>query len=517
MFIERVKPLSDAVVNTTETVISAEEANRNYVYENRRYVGRKEFIAYIMFDFAQNFTINKYNERFIFDVVRIDFNFQALVNFIGGIWDVVNDTFIGAIVDRTRTRWGKFKPYLVALAIPGTIGSLLYWLLPIFFPNTAENDLVKFITYFALAVTRETIETFRGISVTGMLATISPHPVERTRLITMAHLLSIGDNVPEVLMSLLIDGINNGILKNLSMKNLYVAMGCFTTLVSGSFAFYFSLVAKERIIQSQKGPSVLEGIKSILNNKPILLITLAEFLGSFSINTGMTNYYIDVLGSSSIYMIVGIPGGFVSTPSFAWVPWFRRHFSTKTLWLLGSSTGDFLMALVFLFGSIGGIKNGLYKRRLPMIIAIMIQETLFMFVYGIRKVIPKEMYNEAMDYCEWKNGYRTEGMTSVARGLATKLVHTVGATIRSFLMKQIGYVQGAGHLKQSDKTKYYLFAMSTVIPFVTGILGIIPKLFYDLDGEKRERMYMDLLQRRDEKVREASKDNGFTQIESGEV
>ena len=154
MFIERVKPLSDAVVNTTETVISAEEANRNYVYENRRYVGRKEFIAYIMFDFAQNFTINKYNERFIFDVVRIDFNFQALVNFIGGIWDVVNDTFIGAIVDRTRTRWGKFKPYLVALAIPGTIGALLYWLLPIFFPNTAENDLVKFITYFALAVTR---------------------------------------------------------------------------------------------------------------------------------------------------------------------------------------------------------------------------------------------------------------------------------------------------------------------------------------------------------------------------
>ena len=78
--------MSDAVVNTTETVISAEEANRNYVYENRRYVGRKEFIAYIMFDFAQNFTINKYNERFIFDVVRIDFNFQALVNFIGGIW-----------------------------------------------------------------------------------------------------------------------------------------------------------------------------------------------------------------------------------------------------------------------------------------------------------------------------------------------------------------------------------------------------------------------------------------------
>ncbi len=72
------------------------------------------------------------------------------------------------------------------------------------------------------------------------------------------------------------------------------------------------------------------------------------------------------------------------------------------------------MVMVFLFGSIGGRTNGLYKRRLPMIIAIMIQETLFMFVYGVRRVIPTEMYNEAMDYCEWKNGYRTEGMTGVA-------------------------------------------------------------------------------------------------------
>jgi len=497
-----VKPLSEQAVNTTKVLTPTEEEYRNYVYENRRYVGKKETIAYILFDFAQNFTINKYNERFIFDVVRIDFAFQAFTNFVGGIWDVVNDTIIGAIVDKTRTRWGKFKPYLVILAIPGTIGTLLYWMLPIFFPNTSETHFMKLLTYFLLAVTRETIETFRGISVTGMLATISPHPVERTRLITLAHLLSIGDNIPEALMSLLIDGINNGILK-FQMKSIYVTMGCFTTLVSGLFALYFSLLAKERIIQSEKGPSVMDGIKSILNNKPILLITLAEFLSSFSINTGMTNYYIDVLGSSSIYMIVGIPGGFVSTPSFALVPWFRRHFSTKVLWLLGSSTGDFLMALVFLFGSIGGIKNGLYKRRLPMIIAIMIQETLFMFVYGIRKVIPKEMYNEAMDYCEWKNGYRTEGMTSVARGLASKLVNTVGATIRAFLMKKIGYVQGAGHLKQSDKTKYYLFAMCTVIPFVTGSLGMIPKLFYDLSGEKRERMYMELLQRRDEKVRQA--------------
>ena len=84
-----------------------------------------------------------------------------------------------------------------------------------------------------------------------------------------------------------------------------------------------------------------------------------------------------------------------------------------------------------------------------MIAAIMTQETLFTMVFGIRRVIPQEMYNEAMDYCEWKNGFRTEGMTSVARGLASKLVGVFGSTLRSLLMKSFGYRQGAGQSAHS--------------------------------------------------------------------
>jgi GPH family glycoside/pentoside/hexuronide:cation symporter len=288
------------------------------------------------------------------------------------------------------------------------------------------------------------------------------------------------------------------------MQSTYVFMGIFTSVVGGGLALYFLLITRERVMQSIERPSIMQGIKSIINNKPILLITLSEFLASFSVGTGMTNYYIDVLGSASIKLVVGIPGGFVSTPSFAWVPWFRRHFSTKALWIIGSYTGDVLMALVFLFGSIGGKVNGFYKKKLPMIIAITAQETLFMFVYGIRKVIPQEMYNEAIDYCEWKNGFRTEGMTGVAKGLASKLVRVLGTSVRALLMKAFGYEQGAGYLKQTDSTKYFLFAMSTVIPLITGSLGIIPKLFYDLTGKKRDDMYEDLLSRRTRISKEVS-------------
>lgn len=226
-------------------------------------------------------------------------------------------------------------------------------------------------------------------------------------------------------------------------------------------------------------------------------MTLSDFLGAFSLNAGMNNYLIDVLGSASIKNIVGIPGGFVSNASYAYVPWMRRRFSTKFLWIAGGNFGDFLHVGVFLLGSIGGIgPNGWYNKRKYMIPILMAQETIAMSVYGIRKVIPSEMANEAMDYCEWKNGFRTEGMTSTAKGLATKLVGTVSGTVKPIIMKKIGYQQGQKVGTQTDMTKYSLFAMCTVIPVVTGLLGLIPKFFYDLSGEKRERMYEELLARR---------------------
>ncbi|MCR5041546.1 MAG: MFS transporter [Clostridia bacterium] len=471
-----------------------------YVRENRRYVPRREVVAYILFDVAQTFPLDAYadiKERFNLDVLHVSLALKKYVDLFGGIWDAVNDVLIGGIVDRTRTRWGKFKPYLVALAIPGTIGSCLYWLMPLFFSATDETAMGKFAAFFAVSIINETVGTFRSIARTGMLATISPHPVERTRLITLAEVLSFGDNVPRLLMSGFIDLINNKKI-SMSMKSLYVGMGSFATVAAGLMSFYFALVAHERIIQTPEPPQLKQSLRALVHNKPMLLITLSEFLGSFSLSTGMTNYYIDVLGSASIKLIVGIPGGFVSTPSYAWVPWMRRKFQTRTLWILGAMSSDALMFLVFLFGSIGGVTHGLYKKIVPMIVAITIQETLAMVFWGVRKVIPQEMFNEAMDYGEWKNGYRNEGMMSVIRGLAAKFVSTFGQTIKTWLMDKMGYDQQAGFLGQTDRTKYYLFAMATALPFASNLLSLIPKLLYDLGGKKRDLMYAELLARREE-------------------
>lgn len=135
-----------------------------------------------------------------------------------------------------------------------------------------------------------------------------------------------------------------------------------------------------------------------------------------------------------------------------------------------------------------------------MFFVLAIKEAIFMVFYGVRKVIPSEMYNESMDYCEWKNGYRTEAMTSVVKGLATKLASILNSTVSLQIKKYIGYdiTSYTRGTAQTDDTKHGLFAMATIISSVTGLLGIIPILFYDLTGEKRERMYAELLARREE-------------------
>ncbi len=466
-------------------------------FEGRRYVGTGETLAYILFDVSKDFHINNYERRYFLDVVKLNLNKLAIIKFIVGLYDAFNDPFIGAIVDKTRTRFGKFRPYLVVFSIPATITTCIYWLSPLFF-GLDPNDSGKLLFWLILMLLRETGSTFRSISETGMLATITPNPMERTRLISMAQLLSgfMGERLPQILMGLLIDLVNKNVLHT-TLKSVYMTMGVGTAVVSGVLSLIFFIVAKERVPQSLDRPSVIEGFKALLSNRPAMLIALSEFLGAFAVNPGVDNYYIDVLGTASIKNIVGIPGGVVAPMSYTYLQWARQRFSTKLLWIVGSSWGNILMIGVFLFGSIGGSgKNGMYRKRLPMIFAFMMQETLWTVVWSFRKVIPVEITNEAMDYGEWKNGYRSEGVTSIAMTFSKKIVNSFSTAMESALLGVFGYDLEAGFGEQSIRTQYALFGIGTILPAVLGLFGIIPKLFYNIEGELRDKMYMELAQRR---------------------
>lgn len=462
------------------------------VYD-RRYVGAKETFAYLLNDFSNAFNINGYTDRFIWDVVKIDFNTNALVSLFTGAWDIINDPIIATIVDKTRTRWGKFRPYLVAFQIPMTLLGALYWFIPFFFPGTSGTHIPKLIYYFAFNVVNETAGTFTSIAKSGYMTTITPHPNDRARLITLAELLTgmMGEDLPNYIMGVLIDLINNNILK-WKLQNVFLAMGLGTSIISSAFTLYFFLVSRERVMQSVEAPSVKQGLKAVINNYPVLLITLSDFLGGFSVGSSSTNYFIDVLGSASLQTILNLPSSANGTISYAFVKPIRAKFSTKAIWVFEDLYTRFWIILLFIIGSIN--KN--YKKRLLMCILFGVQAWFDKWAFGIRKVVKAELYNEAMDYCEWKNGYRVEATIGVARNLITKVQNIIMNSAKSLILSAIGYEQGIAIGTQSDKTKWWLFALCTGVPQLTGILAVIPKFLYPLSGSLRDQMYSELMQRR---------------------
>ncbi len=475
------------------------ESEKVSYYKGRNYVGVKETTAYLLNDWSNSFNINAFSERYIWDVVNIDFTVNAVMNIAATVWDVINDTFISVIVDSTRTRIGKFRPFLVGMQLPLTIMSIFTWLLPLFFPATSGTYLPKLFYYYFFLIINETAGTFTNVAKSGYMSTITPNPAERIRLITLAELLTgfMGEDLPRYIMGVLIDLVNNKVV-TWKLSSVFMVMGGGTALISSLCTFWFFLKSKERVPQSIEKPSFKEGLKAIVSNYPVLLMCLSEFLGNFSISKSETNYFIDVLGSYSLITILNIPSSINGSLSYMFVEPLRKRFSSKSLWIFNDIYNSALSIGVFLFGMTKGKK--MFYQTVPMCIAFGLKEWFVKWSWGISKVITADLWNEAMDYCEWKNGYRMEATTGVAKGLILKLQSALLGSVTSLIMKKIGYVQGLEIGTQNDRTKFWEFALCTIVPTLTGILRIVPKFLWPISREKRDKMYNDLADRRQEAV-----------------
>ena len=500
------------MANESKNVAVAEEEKANrQTPKSRRYVGSRETTAYILFDIAQSLNLNSKDAYFVTDVLVVALKWQTLINTIASIWDIVNDFFLAALVDRTNTRFGKFKPYLIMYAGPGAALSIFYWAMPAIFPGSAATYMPKIIAFFLFKIINDLGGTVYTYAKTGILATITPDTIDRTRLINQTNLISsLVENIPKQAVTIFIDLVNNGIMK-IQMSTLFVVMGVATAAASSALSFYFALRCKERVLQSVEKPDYKAAFTSLFRSRPLMLLALSDMLANFgSVSTSTSLYYINVLNFSSAELVVGIPGMFVTYASYTYVTKLRSLFSTKALWIFGDHFGNVLLLLVFGFGSIN--KN--YKKTWTMLIAFMIRETIWNGVYALRKVIPTEIGNEVIDYGEWKNGYRTEGSTGLVKDLASKIVGSIGGVLSTVLLQAIGYRQGLKPGQQSARTEYLLFLTTTLVPAVGGLLGMIPKFFYNIDNKTRKRMYAELAERRSQTAKALNESADNTAVEA---
>lgn len=468
---------------------------------NKRYVNKKGIISFILYDIASSIHTADF-ERFNTDALKLKPELFTLANTIVGIWDVINDTFTGIIIDKTRSRFGKFRPYLIGCAIPAATIGLLKWFGCYIFPTdeAAASGILKFIfTLFCLFMS-ETIETFQNVAKTGLLATMTPNPEERIWLSARANQLSaIIDNIPGILINLVYDMMINNKIK-LSYKGFYTSTATIVTVVTVSLSLYFFLNVKERVVQTIETPKIKDGFITIFKNRPMRIILLSEFLGAFSVSVSKNDYYIDVLGMSSFGTLTEVPAAPVSVISYGWINAMRKRFSNKALWILTSHMDSFINIAAFLLGIVGGTgEKGWYNQKWKMFCILFPAEFLRKTFWGVRNVIPNEILYESIDYCEWheETGIRNEGVILTAKSLMSKLVSNTTGSLKAWIKSLFGYDYYSENGVQNQKVKFSLFALSFMLPAAMSLISVIPKLFYNISPEVRNQMYGELQARRE--------------------
>ena len=181
-----------------------------------------EDICGISRNFTMNFhdvTVSEGKDVYeLADRLRTEWNLgkSGINNVIGGIWDFIDDFVVSFAVEKTRTRWGKFVPYLFLSSLPYAIIVGIYWLLPIIFKANIDNfDYIpKFIAYVVFEMLIEMVTNFRTVATSGYLSTITPFPSDRRRLLAVTKYLNLFyAGLPNTLVEFMLDFITNGLIK----------------------------------------------------------------------------------------------------------------------------------------------------------------------------------------------------------------------------------------------------------------------------------------------------------------
>lgn len=480
--------------------------------EEKRYVGVKENLAYGFANagqvFGYNLVAGGYLSLFFIKVFGIPEKAVATMILILGIWDTVNDPIMGGVIDRTRTKYGKLRPYLLFVPVPLAIATIMLFAGPEILKDT-KSTVIKIVYMYISYFIWEFLYTIGDVPFWGMSTAISPSTADRTRAISTARFLSslIG-GLSLTFVAIMMDLSNNGVW-SLTLSQDFLILSIIAALMLVGLFSLAGRKTKERVVQSVKEPSVIEGFKVMVKNKPLLLIIIGNILGSVTGIAGVfqTYYYSEVLNLNSAVLWISLPGTIFGFLTYLFIPKLKKKLDNRQIVLLNIICRFVVGTLVFLAGL------SFYRTNILVIsILLMLQNFIFSFFNTINMVIPTEMIGDTVDYMEWKTGERNEGVSFSVLTFVSKLTGSVSTSLATAILPIIGlsFTQnpdGTHTTNKGEHTDLAIWAFFTVVPWVLGLLSMLPYLFYKLTGSKLEMIREEMTQRREKLTKEVSSDD----------
>lgn len=472
--------------------------------KQKRYVGVKETLIYGIANGGQCLGYNMVRAQLTFFLVTV---FGVPATAVGtmilvmGFWDAFNDPLMGSIVDKTRTRYGKLRPYLIFTPIPLGVMTVLFFGGPVFLGEATVMTKIIYmsVTYFVW----EFFYTIGDIPFWGLSAAISPNPEDRSRVIKSARLISnIIGGIPGLIIIPCVDLAKNGKIP-LSMSQVFFILGVFAGTV-GMILFALSgICTKERVVQSNDDPKLLDCFRYLFKNKPLFLLTLSSIIGTIEGIGGTFNtyFYTLSLGINSLSILAGIPGTVMGWVTYPLMTILEKRWTSKQIVVRMSFIHAFVTVCVFLAGC------RFYTDPKIIVPLLALQGVSGAINGSIKMVIPTKMIAETVDYMEWKTGKRNEGMSFSILTFVGKLTGSLSTAIATFIIPIIGLAEVGEEMvlveSSGVNTRFWLWGLVTCIPTVLGLLSLIPYKFYDLEGDKLKMIQEENRKRQEAIIKEA--------------
>lgn len=403
------------------------------------------------------------------------------------IWDSAFDPIVGVVADRTHSRWGKFRPYLLWLAVPFGIIGVLTFVTPDWSPT--GKLVYAYVTYSLMMMIYSAI----NVPYASLLGVMSPNPKERNTLSTYRMTFAYIGSFIALLLFMPLVNFFSGNSKDLgdqqtgwTMAVVVIAILCII-LFFGCFAW-----TKERVKPIKEAQNPLkEDLKDLFKNKPwwILLGAGVAALVFNSIRDGATVYYFKF---------------FVVEEDYATVSFFGMSFVLSGLYLALGQAANIIGVI-----AAAPVSNRIGKRNTymwAMIIATVLsvifywfdkEDLIWMFVFQALisicagSIFPLlwSMYADCADYSELKTGNRATGLIFSSSSMSQKFGWAIGTAITGWLLGFFGFQANA---VQSEEAISGIKMFLSFLPAVGTILSVVFISMYPLTEKKMKDITTEL-------------------------
>lgn len=491
---------------------------------------KKERNMYLIGLLGQNMIYNIIGTGMAFYFQSVIFIPAMAISVIMGIarvWDAINDPMMGTIVDRTRTKWGKCRPYL--FFVPGVVmvTTILTFINGQYSgSNSATTNAIIIgwagVSYILWGMTY----TAGDIPIWGITALMTEDDRDRSKLLGLARIVGgIGSGI--IMLSIIpvsqtvgAKFTEGGMSQAKGLQYGFIVVTVILTVI-GTAAFQCSAYAKERVKQpSDDAKGFIDNVKIMWGCKPFRRILISgvikapmQILGLVAM-TLLSYYFGDNGGDGQDYMLymvlLGGPMFIGQFAAMAIVPKMCEKLEKRKVYNVTSIIGAIPFILLFVVYLIDG--TGLYKWHWIAIMAV-----LFAVAgagVGASTVIQSIMIADCVDYDEYHTGYRPDGVFFSGQSFITKLGAGVSSFIQGIVFAAVGFsgdaVAACNEALAASPKEDFLFATApefepyrfgmffliTIPAAITCFISVIPMLKYEITNESYKKILAELNEKR---------------------